>query len=138
MIQTLKEHLRKLSQIISMVKSFMMIIRNSLEMMQFIDMPTITVKVDGLDKRLSTFAQYKYCIADILAHAREESVKRVILPTEELQCYPQASQANRPPYPYYILGMARLGYEVGALWVKMGGRDTSIKNIFGNNPCYAR
>jgi hypothetical protein len=65
-------------------------------------MPTITVKVDGLDKRRSTFAQYKYCIADILAHVREESAKRVILPIVGF-----TNKPSKPP-SISILGMARL------------------------------
>ena len=67
-------------------------------------MSGITIKIEGLDKLREAFAQFPKKTVQYLNAAGREAGKRIILPTEGLKKYPPATDANRPPTPYYIRG----------------------------------
>ena len=67
-------------------------------------MATISLKIEGLDK-LEAALKKAPAVIDDAVEAAGDQIGNVILETRGIRLYPPATQANRPPTPYYIRGV---------------------------------
>lgn len=105
---------------------------------------SITVKIHHLAELREALAKFPKETARYLEAAGRESASKVILPTEGLKKYPPASEANRPPTPYYIRGRgmqyaSRNDYKSERLGTQFYSEATSpTVTEIGNRASYAR
>ena len=64
----------------------------------------VHVEIKGLARLQAAFRAFPKQVARNISQAVHEAAKDVILPTKGLQRYPPATDANRPPTPYYKRG----------------------------------
>lgn len=112
-------------------------------------MPDFRIVVRGLDKLTTALGQFPDAIKTNLAAAGKEAAETVVLDTEGLRRYPPATDANAPPYPYYIRGRGtqtseghnnlkseRLGTRF-YVRSEVGGAGL-VRTTIGNNASYAK
>jgi len=105
-------------------------------------MPAIKVTVTGLKELQAAIAKFPRMAGIYMGKAGMEAAKRVILPTEGLQKYPPATEANRPPTPYYQRGMGmvyknsvkKTSENLGKQWYT---KSENFKTEIGNRASYA-
>lgn len=106
-------------------------------------MSAINIRVDGLDKVMSNLAIVGRDLPKTLQGARYE-ISDAVLNTRGLRRYPPATDANRPPIPYYIRGRGMQyrnhnngkSEKLGTRWQVSPYRQTGI--LIENPASYAR
>jgi len=108
----------------------------------------IRIEIKGLENLQQALLRFPKMAGKYLYAAGQEAARGVILPTEGLQKYPPATEANFLPTPYYIRGrgMQRAGIRkpayndgkserYGTQWTVTPYRDTAVK--ISNRASYA-
>ena len=106
-------------------------------------MPDLHVDIKGLERLQAAFRAFPKQVARNMSQAVHQAAKDVILPTKGLQRYPPATDANRPPTPYYKRGTGTIyknridatSENLGKRWyVRRVGAEGKI----GNRASYAK
>lgn len=63
-----------------------------------------SIKIEGMDRLRAALRRFPVEVKANMQAAAKESADKLLLPTQGLQKYPPATDANRPPLPYYIRG----------------------------------
>ncbi len=103
-----------------------------------------SIQIEGMDKLVDFANKFPAEVRKNMNAAAKEAASKVLLSTQGLQKYPPATDANRPPTPYYIRGRGteyahgnagnseRLGTQWYTKPVGWGGAE------IGNRASYAR
>lgn len=90
---------------------------------------SIRFEVKGLDKVLANLEKFDNVINKYIQQAALESV-RIVLNTEGIRKYPPATNANRPPIPYYERGRG--------MWVHRGRGENRMAYNLNNSETYGK